>query len=52
MGNEVALSSLGLLPRVGYFMWLLASQISNIGLYTLQTQTIQQKAQDLPTVYF
>ena len=47
-----ALSSLGLMPSVKYFTWHLARPTSYIRLYTKQTQTIQQKAQDLRTVHF
>ena len=51
-GNKNALLSLGLMPSVRYFLWLLASQISYIGLHAKQTQTIQYKEQVLRTVYF
>ena len=45
-GSRDALSSLGLMPSVRYFTWLLASPISYIQLHTKQTQTIQYKAQE------
>ena len=52
-GNKGALSSLGLMPSVRLnFTWLLASPKSYIGMYTKQTQTMQNKAEDLRTIHF